>query len=111
MDAEAGEIGELISRVPMAGPLLITGPDAYILKDELEKVLSSKSLSLKGLPPEAPEAPYSPERMVVDSRYNTGKGKELLEIAKKNFILEKESDVLRGPEYLRRSDAELTLIP
>jgi tRNA threonylcarbamoyladenosine biosynthesis protein TsaB len=112
MDAEPEEIGELISRTPTAGPLLITGPDAYILKDELEKFFASKSLSSKGLPSEALSlAPYFTGRLVLDSRYNTGKGKELLEIAEKNFILEGESDVLRGPEYLRKSDAELTRIP
>jgi tRNA threonylcarbamoyladenosine biosynthesis protein TsaB len=96
LDAEAGKIGELIARAPKAGPLLITGPDAYIIKDELKKVLQP--------------VPHFPERIVVDPRYNTGKGRELLEIAEKSFILERESDVLRGPEYLRKSDAEVTLI-
>jgi tRNA threonylcarbamoyladenosine biosynthesis protein TsaB len=97
MDTEAGKIGELISRHPKAGPLLITGPDAYRIQDELEKIL--------------PPVRHSPKRMVIDPCHNSGKSKELLEIAEKNFILEKESDVLKGPEYLRKSDAELTLIP
>jgi tRNA threonylcarbamoyladenosine biosynthesis protein TsaB len=97
MDAEPGKIGTLVSRAPGAVPLLITGPDAYIMKNELEKVLSS--------------AEHFPEGLVVDPRYNTGKARELLEIAEKNFILEKESDVFKGPEYLRKSDVELTLIP
>jgi tRNA threonylcarbamoyladenosine biosynthesis protein TsaB len=96
MDAEPGEIGALLSRGSGAGPLLITGPDAYILRKELETVFSSVG--------------HFPERMVVDPRYNTGKGKELLEIAEKKFILEKENDVFKGPEYLRKSDAELTFI-
>ena len=97
MDAEAGKIGELISLHSGIGPLLITGPEAYRMRDELEKML--------------PPGRRFPERMMVDPCYNTGKSKELLEIAKKNFILEKGSDVFRGPEYVRKSDAELNLIP
>jgi tRNA threonylcarbamoyladenosine biosynthesis protein TsaB len=97
MDTDAGKIGELISRPPGIGPLLITGPDAYIVKDEVEKIL--------------PSGRHFPERMAVDPCYNSGKSKELLEIAEKKFILEKENDVLRGPEYLRKSDAELFFIP
>jgi tRNA threonylcarbamoyladenosine biosynthesis protein TsaB len=89
MDADTGEILDLIVSAPLKGPVLLTGPDADMLKMEL-----SDSVSF--------------EDFFVDPAHKKGKGRELLELAEKSSILNPK-EVLMGPLYLRRSEAELNL--
>jgi tRNA threonylcarbamoyladenosine biosynthesis protein TsaB len=89
MDADAGEILERIAPAPLKEPVLLTGPDADMLKTELGDSVSF-------------------EVFFVDPAHKRGKGRELLELATKCSILN-PNEVLLGPLYLRRSEAELNL--
>ncbi|MDR2102895.1 MAG: tRNA (adenosine(37)-N6)-threonylcarbamoyltransferase complex dimerization subunit type 1 TsaB [Treponema sp.] len=72
--------------------LLLTGPDADMLKKKL--------------------CPYIPENHIfVDPGCRRGRGRELLEIALKHTILKMKDGVFSGPLYLRKSDAELQSAP
>ncbi|MDR2759576.1 MAG: tRNA (adenosine(37)-N6)-threonylcarbamoyltransferase complex dimerization subunit type 1 TsaB [Spirochaetaceae bacterium] len=85
MDAAPGEIRELIHSASQKGPVLLTGPDADMVQPEL-----------------------SPEVFLVDPFHKNGKSRELLDIAK-NIAIVNNNEVLMGPLYLRKSDAELNL--
>jgi tRNA threonylcarbamoyladenosine biosynthesis protein TsaB len=89
MDADAGEILDLIASVSLKKPVLLTGPNADMLKTELGDSVSF-------------------EVFFVDPDHKRGKGRELLELAEKSSILNPK-EVLMGPLYLRRSEAELNL--
>ncbi|MFP3089195.1 tRNA (adenosine(37)-N6)-threonylcarbamoyltransferase complex dimerization subunit type 1 TsaB [Treponema sp. TIM-1] len=89
MDAAPGEILELIRSAFPKGSVLLTGPDADMIKPELGE-------------------PVSPEGFLVDPCHKNGKGRELLDIAK-NIVILNNNEVLLGPLYLRKSDAELHL--
>jgi tRNA threonylcarbamoyladenosine biosynthesis protein TsaB len=89
MDAAPGEILELIRSASLEGSILLTGPDADIIRPELGE-------------------PVFPGEFLMDPSYKNGKGRELLDIAK-NIIILNNDEVLLGPLYLRKSDAELHL--
>ncbi|MDR2630857.1 MAG: tRNA (adenosine(37)-N6)-threonylcarbamoyltransferase complex dimerization subunit type 1 TsaB [Spirochaetaceae bacterium] len=89
MDAAPGEILELIYSASLKGPVLFTGPDADMIKPE-------------------PGEPALPEGFSVDPFHKNGKSRELLDIAK-NIAILNNNEVLSGPLYLRKSDAELNL--
>jgi tRNA threonylcarbamoyladenosine biosynthesis protein TsaB len=92
MDIDAAGIAEKIKeagREVETGPLLLTGPDAETLRGRLRAHL--------------PE-----DRLLLDPGGRRGKGRELLEIAQKYIIFNKEGNLVNsGPRYIRKSDAEL----
>jgi tRNA threonylcarbamoyladenosine biosynthesis protein TsaB len=70
-------------------PLLLTGPGADMLREGLGAHIPA-------------------DRICLDPGYRRGRGRELLELAQKNRILNQERGlVFAGPRYLRKSDAEL----
>ncbi|GHT63126.1 tRNA (adenosine(37)-N6)-threonylcarbamoyltransferase complex dimerization subunit type 1 TsaB [Spirochaetia bacterium] len=86
-DADAAAIAALLSKA-LASSVLITGPDAPLLKDELVKLI--------------------PVGIHIDPACRKGRAMELLELAKKNIGTDTgENNFFAGPEYLRKSDAEL----
>jgi tRNA threonylcarbamoyladenosine biosynthesis protein TsaB len=91
MDIDVSSVAAKINEACGKGqkiPLLLTGPDADILKKEL--------------------CPMTEVRICLDPGYRRGRGRELLEIAQKCLIIKKEGEfVFGGPLYLRKSDAEL----
>ncbi|MDR2069427.1 MAG: tRNA (adenosine(37)-N6)-threonylcarbamoyltransferase complex dimerization subunit type 1 TsaB [Spirochaetaceae bacterium] len=89
MDAAPGEILELVRSASPKGSVLLTGPDADMVKPELGELVS-------------------PEVFLVDPFHKNGKSRELLDIAK-NIAILNNNEVLLGPLYLRKSDAELHL--
>jgi tRNA threonylcarbamoyladenosine biosynthesis protein TsaB len=89
IDADAGEILALIASVPPSGSVLLTGPDADMIRVELGELVPL-------------------ENFIVDPFHKGGRCRELLEFAKKSSILDPK-EVLMGPLYLRQSDAELNL--
>jgi tRNA threonylcarbamoyladenosine biosynthesis protein TsaB len=89
MDAAPGEILEGIHAASPQGPVLLTGPDADMIKPELGE-------------------PAFPGGFSVDPFHKNGKGRELLDIVK-NMVILNNNEVLSGPLYLRKSDAELHL--
>ncbi|MDL2228920.1 tRNA (adenosine(37)-N6)-threonylcarbamoyltransferase complex dimerization subunit type 1 TsaB [Treponema sp. OttesenSCG-928-L16] len=88
MDAGVPEIAE---QLPKERPILLTGPDAPMLKPLLKGYVNEVYL-------------------FEDPSYRHGKGRELLEIVSKDAIFYYKQDVeTAGPLYLRKSDAELSL--
>ncbi|MDR3168047.1 MAG: tRNA (adenosine(37)-N6)-threonylcarbamoyltransferase complex dimerization subunit type 1 TsaB [Treponema sp.] len=92
MDIDVSAIAVKINEVCGEGqniPLLLTGPDGDLLKEQLSVLM--------------PEIP-----ICLDPGYRRGRGRELLEITQKYLIIKKEGEfVFKGPLYLRKSDAEL----
>jgi tRNA threonylcarbamoyladenosine biosynthesis protein TsaB len=86
-DAAPAEIVELIRSAALPGPVLVTGPDAVSL-------MAEPGISREGF--------------FVDPVHKSGKGRELLALAK-NISIVDTSEVVMGPLYLRESDAELNL--
>jgi tRNA threonylcarbamoyladenosine biosynthesis protein TsaB len=86
MDADPGELAALTAEA--GGPILLTGPDAPLLLSRL------KALMGEG-------------RLFLDPAHRNGKARELLAIAERYFSLGKTDTLFSGPEYLRKSDAEL----
>lgn len=84
------ELQRLVELLPRNEPILVTGPDAPVAASALENL--------------APEL-----RLSVDGAYRRGHGRELIPLALKRFQErgggEEDS---AGPEYLRKSDAELS---
>ncbi|GHV46735.1 hypothetical protein AGMMS49546_35280 [Spirochaetia bacterium] len=96
MDADPAEIAGAITRAIGSGPgespvpVILTGADAPLLRAELLK-----------------QGP-GPFPILIDPAYRKGRGMELLELA----IKDKKADTVdeasfAGPEYIRKSDAEL----
>jgi tRNA threonylcarbamoyladenosine biosynthesis protein TsaB len=86
MDAD---LSGIVSMLPKDGNILLTGPGADMFAAETASVLP-------------------PERVFLDPGRKKGAAKELLEIAKKDIILDNDSsDLFSAPWYLRKSDAEL----
>jgi tRNA threonylcarbamoyladenosine biosynthesis protein TsaB len=75
--------------------VLLTGPDAALFQERLLKDSAGP-----GIPA---------EEVSLDPEFRRGQAKNLLEIAKNvNIFNNKDEALLCGPEYLRKSDAELT---
>jgi tRNA threonylcarbamoyladenosine biosynthesis protein TsaB len=101
MDAGPRDIGERIAAylrsrdLPGATPILVTGPEAPLFLSRLEEET------------EPGEKHPLPSRPYLDPLCRKGRGLELAAVAKERLIMNNESsDVLSGPEYLRKSDAE-----
>jgi tRNA threonylcarbamoyladenosine biosynthesis protein TsaB len=98
MDADADAVAERIRAYagsrdssPQA-PVIVTGPDAPLFLSRLEEDGASPPFQ-------------APPRL--DPLYRRGRGMELAAVAKKALIMNNErNDVLSGPEYIRKSDAE-----
>ncbi|GHV53800.1 hypothetical protein AGMMS49579_13220 [Spirochaetia bacterium] len=94
-DADAAAIAALLSKALASSvdgekSILITGPDAPLLKDELVKLI--------------------PVGIHIDPACRKGRAMELLELAKKDIGMDTgENNFFTGPEYLRKSDAELNI--
>ncbi|GHV88607.1 tRNA (adenosine(37)-N6)-threonylcarbamoyltransferase complex dimerization subunit type 1 TsaB [Spirochaetia bacterium] len=86
MDAEPGDIAAAVTAA--AGPILLTGPDAPLLLGRLEALLGKK-------------------RLFLDPAFRHGKARELLAYAEQSSLAGKVDTASSGPEYLRKSDAEL----
>lgn len=110
MDADPARIAELIVReskntpehAPGTREILVTGPDGAGVLSILQALFSTD--------------PDIQEQIRLDPRGNKGWGKELLELAQRKVqagngeliqTLQVKSEVLAGPLYLRKSDAEL----
>jgi hypothetical protein len=77
--------------------VLLTGPDAALFQERLAKNSAG---------------PGIPAEVVLDPEFRRGRAKILLEIAKNVDIFDNDNDALfSGPEYLRKSDAELLFYP
>jgi tRNA threonylcarbamoyladenosine biosynthesis protein TsaB len=90
LDADAVSIANAAAQIP--GDILLTGPDALLLLPELTGLAGNRKLN-------------------VDSFGKSSKVRELLEISREYYILNKVDDVSSGPLYLRKSDAELAHHP
>jgi hypothetical protein len=107
MDASPADIAAILSEAPASStegekPILLTGPDAEMLHAALQKQLSAEPLS--ELHPDM----LRPDFICLDPACRKGRAMELLEIAKKNAGAGTNQDnFFAGPEYLRKSDAEL----
>lgn len=87
MDVELPRLAELL---PRNEPILVTGPDAPVAVTALGKL--------------APEL-----RLSLDGSYRRGHGRELVHLALERFEQRgKGEEDSAGPEYLRKSDAELS---
>ncbi|MDR3247402.1 MAG: tRNA (adenosine(37)-N6)-threonylcarbamoyltransferase complex dimerization subunit type 1 TsaB [Treponema sp.] len=88
MDLDAAALAQHI-RTAAKAPIILTGVDAPLFLSRLE----------------GPAIPG----LYLDPLYRKGRGIELLAVAKKRLIVnnDKQSDVMSGPEYIRKSDAEL----
>jgi tRNA threonylcarbamoyladenosine biosynthesis protein TsaB len=86
--------------------LLLTGPDAGMFLRKLHDSAGHGAASEK---PDA--APLFPADLCrLDPEFRRGKARDLLVIAKKVDIFNNvEEEVFSGPEYIRKSDAELSL--
>jgi tRNA threonylcarbamoyladenosine biosynthesis protein TsaB len=87
MDADIADIAAAAAQVP--GDILLTGPDAAMLSPELTRFMEGG------------------RKISLDPLGKYGGIRELLEISRKYFIINKVDDASSGPLYLRRSDAEL----
>jgi tRNA threonylcarbamoyladenosine biosynthesis protein TsaB len=88
--AAAAEAGE--------GRILLTGPDAGLFQREI-----AENPALCG-----PSPALLPENISLNPDFRSGCAGDLLEIAKNSVIFDNYSGtVFSGPEYLRKSDAEL----
>ncbi|MDR3341839.1 MAG: tRNA (adenosine(37)-N6)-threonylcarbamoyltransferase complex dimerization subunit type 1 TsaB [Treponema sp.] len=93
MDADAEAIAQAITEADQDELILLTGPDADMLLQDLEQICSRS---------------VCPTYMIrLDPSRKKGRGSELLEIARRCSIVHHRHDVYSGPEYLRKSDAEL----
>jgi tRNA threonylcarbamoyladenosine biosynthesis protein TsaB len=102
MDAGASRVVDMVSAALAEAPpderrVLLTGPDAGLFYAGLGKILSPE------------DAPPPPERVFrLDPKRRRGWAGDLLEIVKNIDILNnKMDDLFSGPEYIRKSDAEL----
>jgi tRNA threonylcarbamoyladenosine biosynthesis protein TsaB len=88
IDTSTDQIAAIIKKNDMKGKTLLTGPGAATLYETLTRECKSA---------------------VELVRENRGYAKELIEIAKKNNLCNKDNNVylFEGPEYIRKSDAEL----
>jgi tRNA threonylcarbamoyladenosine biosynthesis protein TsaB len=84
MDATPAEIAEVIAKTSSGDPILLTGPDADRLFPELNKFT---------------------DNLYIDQEYRRGFGKALLVLAP-NCI---DDNIFSGPEYIRKSYAELEI--
>lgn len=92
MDAGAGLIGESI--LSYDGPVVLTGPEAPLLLSRFKEAEDGALAQL-------------PARIYLDPLYRRGRARELAAVAKKTGIMDNgKGEVLSGPEYLRKSDAE-----
>ncbi|MDR3275836.1 MAG: tRNA (adenosine(37)-N6)-threonylcarbamoyltransferase complex dimerization subunit type 1 TsaB [Treponema sp.] len=92
MDAEPAAIAAAIAAAASPAPLLLTGPDAPALMDALKA---------------AGEFPPGLE-LCLDPHHREGNAKNLLLLSEQLYILGKLDALDSGPEYLRKSDAELS---
>ncbi|MDR2374857.1 MAG: tRNA (adenosine(37)-N6)-threonylcarbamoyltransferase complex dimerization subunit type 1 TsaB [Treponema sp.] len=92
MDAGAGVIGEsILSYDELA---LLTGPEAPLFLNRLNQAENGALTRL-------------PARIHLDPLYRKGRARELAAVAKETVIMNNgKGEVLSGPEYLRKSDAE-----
>jgi tRNA threonylcarbamoyladenosine biosynthesis protein TsaB len=101
MDAEIPGILAALSKALTALPagedrVLLTGPDAPLFQGRLENTSDSGGPSL------------FMEKICRDPDFRGGCAKSLLEIAKNDDIFDNSRrEIFSGPEYLRKSDAEL----
>jgi tRNA threonylcarbamoyladenosine biosynthesis protein TsaB len=88
MDVDAADLLRAIHAAGTSAPVLLTGPDAPLFLSRLE-----------------PPCPA----LLQDPLCHKGWGLELLAVAKNREIMNtcKRDDVMSGPEYIRKSDAEL----
>jgi tRNA threonylcarbamoyladenosine biosynthesis protein TsaB len=108
MDAEIALIGEktfqALSSVPAEERrVLLTGPDAAPARRELDKL----PLPIR---PEGPSPAPQGDLFRLDPEFRRGWARNLLVIAKNVDIFNNsnsEVEIYSGPEYLRKSDAEL----
>jgi tRNA threonylcarbamoyladenosine biosynthesis protein TsaB len=93
MDVDAAGLLQCICQAGCAGPILLTGPDAGLFLSRLE-----------GLPGDPAGGPPHPT-LLLDPLCRKGRGLELLAVAKDREIMnnDKRSDVMSGPEYIRKS--------
>ena len=93
MDAGPGPIAEVLAGVPENQKVLLTGPDA----DTLFKILLDRD-----------DGKFA-GRLELDSGPQQGYAGVLLDIAKKTKIIDRDTTawLFSGPEYIRKSDAEL----
>ena len=87
-DISVEMLAEKLVKIPNYSnlPLIITGWGANLLKTKLEPIIRNKTLNL-------------------DSQYQKGRARELILLAKDDKL--KENDIISGPIYIRKSDAEL----
>lgn len=83
------ELQRLLELLPRNEPILVTGPDA-----------PGAASALKDLAPEL--------RLSVDGAFRRGHGRELVHLALERFQERGGEEDSAGPEYLRKSDAELS---
>ena len=83
------ELQRLVELLPRDEPILITGPDASIAASALGDL--------------APDL-----RLSVDGAHRRGHGRELIPLALARFQERGGAEDSAGPEYLRKSDAELS---
>jgi tRNA threonylcarbamoyladenosine biosynthesis protein TsaB len=108
MDAETALIREKILQALAAVPpeerrVLLTGPDAEAARREFDKI---------PLPREGPSPALPEDFYCLDTEFRRGWARNLLKIAKNVDILNSnEAEIHSGPEYLRKSDAELLFLP
>lgn len=99
LDAEAATAAGILTKALEAGnpgPVLLTGPEGELFAEKLRRELPADLAAL----------------LRVDSAGRRGRARELLEIAEKTGLLAgggNPGESPRGPLYLRKSDAELTL--
>jgi tRNA threonylcarbamoyladenosine biosynthesis protein TsaB len=107
MDLETALIHEKILQALASAPpgerrVLLTGPDAEAAMREFGKL---------PLPPQAAPAPGE-DFYSLDPEFRKGWARNLLMIAKNVDIFNNnEANIHSGPEYLRKSDAELLFYP
>jgi tRNA threonylcarbamoyladenosine biosynthesis protein TsaB len=107
MDAGPRTVEERIARyirsrkLPGDTPLVVTGPEAPLFLSRLEEETGA------GGGAEGGGDPPLTGRPLLDPLYRKGRALELAAVAKDRLIMNNgENDVLSGPEYLRKSDAE-----
>jgi tRNA threonylcarbamoyladenosine biosynthesis protein TsaB len=89
LDAPPGELAAALSAAGAAGePVMLTGPAALLVPEKLK--------------------PQAPNSFFVDPGGKRGNAWKLLDIVKKNAILDGVGEIFSGPLYLRKSDAELS---
>ena len=96
MDATPAEITNALIPVPRSPfPILLIGPGAQMLYEKINELPAEKQ-PIHGIIPGGPL---------------WGDAVSLLEIARETSVIEKGgADIFAGPEYIRKSDAELSLL-